>query len=416
MVIRYFRLSVSFFLTLIFLFSLDLHAQTAKTREQLEREKAEVQARLKEFDVILRQTTTTKKNTIGELNVITKKFQTQAKLVNTLDREVKLINQEISSTETKIQSLEQQLVDLKAEYGRMIYNASKLNRGLSIVAFVFSSSNFNQLYMRLMYLKQYTDSRKQQAIQIQKLSEQLAEERITLDEKKKQKVIVLEQEQREKLELDEVKKEQQGIVNSLTKKEKDIKRQIAATKKQQDQLNSMIKKVIQDEIRLAEAASKKENSTATKSAGSSMPMTPEVAALSSSFAGNRGRLPWPVETGFVSQGFGSYPHPTLKGIMMDSDGIDIRTQPNSNVRAVFDGTVTKITSMPGFGGTVIIKHGEYYTMYSKLKTISVKTGQAVKAKDIIGQVASGADGESEVHFQTWKGLTVMDPSSWITSK
>lgn len=413
---RIFRLSVNFLAGFIFLLSLDVAAQTAKTREQLEREKAEIQARLKEFDVILKQTTATKKNTIGELNVITKKFQTQAKLVNTLDREVKLINQEITSTETKIQTLEQQLVDLKAEYGRMIYNASKLNRGLSIVAFVFSSSNFNQLYMRLMYLKQYTDSRKQQAVQIQKLSAQLAGERITLDEKKKEKVVVLQQETQEKTALDQVKKEQQGIVNGLTKKEKEIKKQITATKKQQDQLNSMIKKVIQDEIRLAEAASKKDNSTSTKSSGSSMPMTPEVAALSKSFAGNKGRLPWPVETGFVTQVYGDNPHPTLKGISIPNDGIDIRTQPNSNVRAVFDGTVTKVTSMPGYGGTIIIKHGEYYTLYSRLKTITVKSGQTVTAKDILGQVAANENGESEVHFQTWKGLQKMDPSTWITSK
>src|SRR5690606_25570045 len=147
-----------------------ISAQTSLTREELEKQKAEVQARLKEFDKILRQTTATKKNTIGELNAVTRQFQTQNRLVNTLDREVKLINQEINETETKIASLESQLKELKAEYGRMIYNASKLNRGLSIVSFVFSSSNFNQLYARLMYLKQYTDSRKQQAAQIEKLS------------------------------------------------------------------------------------------------------------------------------------------------------------------------------------------------------------------------------------------------------
>ncbi|SFU17971.1 Septal ring factor EnvC, activator of murein hydrolases AmiA and AmiB [Algoriphagus locisalis] len=394
----------------------DLAAQTKKTREELEKQKAEVQARLLEFDKILKQTTATKKNSIGELNAVTRQFQTQTRLVNTLDREVKLINQEIQETEDKIESLEVQLKELKAEYGRMIYNASKLNRGLSIVSFVFSSANFNQLYSRLMYLKQYTDSRKQQAAQIEKLSLELIDQRALLDDKKAEKEKVLAEEQKERAALDKMKREQQGLVNTLTSKEKEIKKQITATKKQQDQLNKMIKQVIEDEIRRAEAAAKKENSTATKSSGSSMPMTPEVAALSKSFAGNQGRLPWPVETGFVSQGYGTYPHPTLKGITMESDGIDIRTQPNSNIRAVFDGTVTKITTMPGFGGTVIIKHGEYYTMYSKLKTISVKSGQTVSAKDVIGQVATGADGEAEVHFQTWKGLTVMNPSAWLTSK
>jgi septal ring factor EnvC (AmiA/AmiB activator) len=413
---RKYVLIALFFGGLFSLYSGELIAQSKKTREELEREKAAVQERLKEFDAILRQTTATKKNTIGELNAITRRFQTQTRLVNTLDREIKLINQEIDETKFKISSLESELMALKAEYGRMIYNASKLNRGLSIVAFVFSSGNFNQLYARLMYLKQYTDNRKQQAVQITKLSQELSTERITLDQRKSEKVKVLSEEQKERQELERLKQTQQGVVNTLSSKERTIKVQITATKKQQDQLNRMIKQVIEVEIRRAEVASKKEKSTATKSAGTSMPMTPEVAALSSSFAGNKGRLPWPVETGFVSQRYGTYPHPTLKGIVMENDGIDIRTQPNSIVRTVFDGTVTKITTMPGYGGTIIIKHGEYYTMYSKLKTIAVKSGQKVTAKDVIANVATGPDGEAEVHFQTWKGLQVMDPSTWLKSK
>ena len=277
-------------LILLAFISMEALAQTSKTREELEREKAEVQAKLREFDAILKQTAATKKNTIGELNAITQQFQTQNRLVNTLDREVKLLNQEISTTENRIASLEQQLKDLKAEYGRMVYNASKLNRSLSIVAFVFSSSSFNQLYMRLKYLKQYSDSRKQQAEQIQKVAAELAEIRVELDLRKSDKEKVLAEERLERAKLEELRKEQQTMVNTLTRKETSIKRQITATKKQQQQLESMIRKAIEDEIRLAEAAAKKENSKATKSAGSSMPMTPEVAALSSSFAGNKGGL------------------------------------------------------------------------------------------------------------------------------
>lgn len=407
---------IPFLFLFLFFGSFDSYSQTKKTREELEREKAEVQARLREFDAILKQTTANKKTSLGELNALTRQFQTQDRLVNTLNREVRLINQEISETEKKISELELQLKELKEEYSRMIYSSSRINRSLSIVAFVFSSGNFNQLYMRLKYLRQYSASRKQQAQQIEKLSVDLADQRILLDKRKADKVAVLNEEQVEKGELERLRKSQQGVVNTLSKKEKDIQRQIAATKKQQDQLNRMIKQVIEDEIKRAEAEARKSNTTTTKKAGTSMPMTPEAAALSSSFAGNKGKLPWPVETGFVSQRYGSYPHPTLKGIMLESDGIDIRTQPNSNVRTVFTGTVTKITTMPGFGGTVIIKHGEYYTMYSRLKNITVKSGQTIKAKDIIGQVGVNAEGESEVHFQTWKGLQIMDPATWITSK
>ncbi|WP_026966992.1 murein hydrolase activator EnvC family protein [Algoriphagus terrigena] len=407
---------ILFLFLLLFLGSSDTFSQTTKTREELEREKAEVQARLREFDAILKQTTANKKTSLGELNALTRQFQTQNRLVNTLDREIRLINQEIAETEEKISELESQLKELKAEYSRMIYSSSKINRGLSIVAFVFSSGNFNQLYMRLKYLRQYSESRKQQAAQIEKFSLELAEQRTLLDQRKADKVTVLSEEQKEKAELERLRKSQQGVVNTLSKKERDIQRQITATKKQQDQLNRMIKKVIEDEIKRAEAEAKKANTTTTKKAGTSMPMTPEAAALSSSFAGNRGKLPWPVATGFIAQSYGTYPHPSLKGITLESDGIDIRTQPNSSVRTVFDGTVTKITTMPGFGGTVIIKHGEYYTMYSRLKNISVKSGQAVKAKDIIGEAGTNGEGETEIHFQTWKGLQIMDPATWISSK
>lgn len=405
-----------FLLFFLMLGSVETFSQTKKTREELEREKAEVQARLREFDAILKQTTATKQTSIGELNALTRQFQTQNRLVNTLDREVRLINQEITDTEKKISDLESQLKDLKAEYARMVYKSSKLNRGLSIVAFVFSSSTFNQFYMRLKYLKQYSDSRKQQAAQIEKLSVELVDQRALLDQKKADKVAVLAEEQKERAELERLRQSQQGVVNTLSKKETDIKRQITATKKQQEQLNRMIKQVIEEEIRRAEAEANKANSTTTKKAGTSMPMTPEAAALSSSFAGNKGKLPWPVETGFVSQGYGTYPHPTLKGIVLDSDGLEIRTQPNSNVRSVYDGTVSKISTIPGYGLTVIIKHGEYFTMYSRLKNIAVKVGQTIKAKETIGQVADNPNGQAEVHFQTWKGLQIMDPATWITSK
>ena len=390
--------------------------QTKKSREQLEKDKLEIQKRLKEFDAILKQTTTTKKTSIKELNAITNQFQSQNRLVNTIDREVTLLSSEIFETENQIAALEKQLSELKAEYGRMIYTSSKLNRGLSIVAFVFSSANFNQLYMRLKYLRQYTDSRKQQAAQIEKVSTDLANKRLQLDETKEKKVQVLVEEKTEKENLEKMRQEQQGLVNTLSKKERDIQKQITATKKQQEQLNRMIKSAIEAEIKLAEAAAKKEKSTTTKKAGTSMPMTPEAAALSTSFAGNKGKLPWPVEQGIVSQRYGTYPHPSLKGITLENDGIDIRTQPNANVRAVFDGVVSRVTTIPGYGNTLIIKHGEYFTMYSRLKTITVTAGQTVKAKGVIGQVATNAEGIAEVHFQTWKGLQIMDPATWIIPK
>jgi septal ring factor EnvC (AmiA/AmiB activator) len=402
---------------LIFLGSLsDSFSQTQKTRAQLEKEKADVQKRLMEFDQILKQTSARKKNTLGELKAVISQLDARVAYIHTLNREVNLINREIGETEQKIGSLENDLINLKEEYAQMIYTSSKLNRGVTIMTFIFSSSTFKQFYMRLKYLKQYSDARKKQVAQIEQVNADLEDQRRVLEEKREEKKLVINQEQIQKKQLDNLKNEQQGIVTTLTQKEEELKKEIAETKKQQEQLNKLIRMVIEEEIRLAEAEAKKEDSNTSTAPGSKIPLTPEAAALSSSFAGNKGNIPWPVETGFISRRYGTHPHPSLKGIMETNDGVDIQTNSDEIVRSVFDGVVTKITTVPGMGGTVIIKHGEYYTMYSRLKTISVKSGQQVSSSAPIGTVYTNGDGISEVHFQTWKGLEVMNPSIWLSQK
>jgi septal ring factor EnvC (AmiA/AmiB activator) len=395
----------------------DAYSQTKKTRAQLEKEKAEVQKRLTEFDKILKQTATRRKNSLGELNAVTSKLEAQMAYIRTLNREVNLIDKEISETEEKIVRLEKDLENLKEEYRNMIYVSYKLNSGVTIMTFIFSSSTFKQFYMRLRYLKQYSDARKKQVEEIQKINLALEDQRALLESKKKEKQVAIDQEQVQRRQLDLLKNEQQTIVQTLTQKEEELKKEIAATKKQQEQLNKLITMVIEEEIRAAEAEAKKANTrTTTTAPGGKIPLTPEAAALSSSFAGNRGKIPWPVASGFISRRYGTHPHPTLRGIMETNDGVDIQTNSNETVRAVFDGTVTKITTVPGMGGTVIIRHGEYYTMYSRLKTISVRSGQQVKTNSPIGTVYTNKDGVSEVHFQTWKGLEVMNPAVWLSQK
>jgi len=393
-----------------------LLAQTSKTRAQLEKEKAAVQERLKEFDEILRKTSARKKNTISELNLVNKQLETRVSYIKTLNSEVALLNREIRETQGMISSLEEDLKTLKQEYAQMIYVSSKLNRGVTVLTFIFSSSTFKQFYMRLRYLKQYSDARKKQVEQIKKVNADLQHQKNKLESQRAGKQDALKEEQNQKKELDALKQEQQGLVQTLSAKEAEIRKDIEKTKKEQEELNRLIRKVIEEEIRRAEAEAKKANSKSTKAAGASMPLTPEAAALSSSFAENQGKLPWPVEKGFVSKSYGKHPHPTLKDIMITNDGVDIQTNPDEAVRAVFDGTVTKISTVPGMGGTIIIRHGEYYTMYSRLKTIAVKSGQTVKANDKIGEVSTGNNGIAEVHFQTWKGLQVMNPSIWLSGK
>ncbi|AFL82779.1 membrane-bound metallopeptidase [Belliella baltica DSM 15883] len=394
----------------------DAFAQTKKSREQLEKERAEVQKKLLEFDKILKQTAASKKTSLGQLSVVNKQLETRVTYIRTLSREVTLIDTEIAETEKRIKSLENDLSNLKIEYSNMVYTSSKMNQGMTITTFIFSSSTFKQFYMRLKYLKQYTDARKKQVEQIKIVSEDLASQRVRLEEKRLEKQQVINKEEEQRRQLAQARVEQQTIVSSLNRQEIDLRKKIVQAKRQQENLNNLIKRAIEDEIKRAEAEAKKSNSTATKASGSSIPLTPEAAALSSSFAGNKGKLPWPVETGFISKKFGTHPHPTLKGIVEDNDGVDIQTAPNSNVRSVFDGEVIKVGTIPGYGGTIVVKHGEYYTMYSKLKVISIKTGDKIKAKQVLGQVYTNKDGVAEVHFETWKGLQPMNPSTWLAGQ
>jgi len=412
--IKYITLSILLLLFIYPIFS--SFSQSGKSRAELEKEKTEIQKRLKEFDQILRRTSETKKASMGQLTAVSKQLQVRITYIKTLNNEVKLIEKDIAESQKKIKALEKELIYLKEEYSKMIFTTSKFSGGLTMTAFIFSSSSFRQFYMRLKYLKQYSDARKKQVEQIEIITNELDFQRSNLEKKKLEKQNLLNQEEKQKIELDQSKQEKEKIVKELTVQEQDLRKKIASAKKQQENLNKMIKQIIEEEIRKAEAEAKLKNSTTTKPAGSTMPMTPEAAALSSSFAGNMGKLPWPVESGFVSKKFGSHPHPTLKGITEENDGVDIQTQPNANVRAVFDGEVTKIFTVPGYGGTVVIKHGEYYTMYSKLKVISTKTGDKVKGKQTIGQVYTNKEGVAEVHFQTWKGLSPMNPSLWLSGK
>jgi septal ring factor EnvC (AmiA/AmiB activator) len=207
------------------------------------------------------------------------------------------------------------------------------------------------------------------------------------------------------------------MVNTLSQREEEVRKEIAATKKQQAELNRLIKNVIAEEMRLAKAAEKPATAPKTKQPiRKNLPEAPRVNNLSASFSSNKGNIPWPVDNGFISKKYGTYPHPTLKGISETNDGVDIQTNNNAPVKSVFPGTVTKITTVPGMGGTIIIKHGEFYTMYSRLKTIAVKSGQEVQSSTVIGYVYADEDGYSELHFQTWKGLQVMNPSIWLSSK
>ncbi len=389
---------------LILLLPLSLHAQ--KSKAQLEKEKRENLQRIKEAEKILSETASKRKSSLGQLSAINQQVEASEALIKSYTSEVSLLNSEISEINELIASLESDLTNLKKEYASMAYSASKASTGLNQLTFLFSAKSFNQFLRRYQYMKQYGEARKNQVEQIQKVTVALSSQRESIEAKRVEKNILLNQQVAQTKNLLDLKRKQNGLLQSLTQREGELKRELAERKEEMQSLDKLIADIVKKEI---EASSK-------GTSKSKISMTPEAAMLSSSFEGNKARLLWPVESGFISSRFGTHPHPVLKGIMIDNQGVDIQTNQQEKVRAVFDGQVKTVAMVPGMNNVVIIQHGDYFTLYARMTKVSVKPGQAIKAKEVIGEVYTDKDGISELQFQIWKNNVKLDPQAWLFPK
>lgn len=381
--------------SVVFIFSF-APAWSQKTKSQLQKEKEKNIAKIKEVETILTQTTTLKKNTMGELNALNQRIQVQEKLIGSIKSEVNLLDGDIKENTDIIEALEEDLKELKKEYAAMLYAAQKANNSVTKLTFLFSAASFDQFVMRLRYMEQYSATRKIQAEQIQKVQVELTAQVNEIKTKREEKNKLLNEELEENNQLASLKQKQNTLVKNLSKEERTLKRDLDNTKKAVARLDKLINDLIKEEM-AKEAKAAKSN---------------DAVALSSSFAENKTKFPWPVN-GFVSQKFGKQNHPVLKGIVLQNDGVNIQTKEQEKVRTIFDGEIRQIAYVQMFGGTVIIRHGEYYTVYSGLKDIQVKVGDKVKARQEIGSIQANTEGIPELRFQIRKNTTALDPQSWL---
>ncbi|HEY5751447.1 MAG TPA: peptidoglycan DD-metalloendopeptidase family protein [Chryseolinea sp.] len=383
-------------LFLIFGF-LSFSAVAQKSKAQLQKEKQQNLEKIKEVEKIIEETSAQKKNSIGELSALNQRVREQEKLVGSIKGEVNFLDSEISDNNDIILVLEEDLDDLKKEYSAMLFAAQKANNSTTRLTFLFSSKSFDQLVMRLRYMDQYSETRKLQAEQITKVQEELsghvAEIRVRREEKNK----LLNEEQTEGTNLISLKQKQNSLVKTLEKEEKKLRKDLEETKQAVAKLDKLIEDLIKEEMERA-ARSKKSEGTVT---------------LSNSFEENRNKFMWPVSSGFVSQRFGRQNHSVLKGVVVQNNGVNIQTQENEKVKSIFEGEVRRVAFIQGLGSTVIIKHGEYLTVYAGLKEVFVRSGQKVTTNQEIGKVLSNNEGVSELRFQIFKNTTALDPSSWL---
>lgn len=393
----------------LLVFSIDGFAQSKK---ELEAKKRKLQNEINYTNKLLKENEKTKKTSLNQLRQINKTISSREKLIYAMQDEINYYADSIASQEKDIDTLEMELAQLKNEYAEMIQNAYKNRSSYDKMMFIFSANNFNQAFKRLKYFQQYAQFRQAQGKQILMTKSEIDNQIKLLEAVKASKEGLLKAKRNEYNILASEKQKKQEVYNSLKGKEKQLKKQLSQKVAAAKKIDRAIAKIIEEEIRKAREAAKK--------AGKSekgFPLTPEARELSNNFVANKGKLPWPVAEGVITGKFGEHPHPTLKNVKVQNNGIDISTKKGNLGRAVFEGTVNSVFIVPGAGKVVLIQHGEYFTSYSPFKEVYVKNGDKVSTKQNLG-ILIGEEGESSsiMHLEIWKVMTKLNPATWIFKK
>ncbi|WP_423147426.1 murein hydrolase activator EnvC family protein [Rubrolithibacter danxiaensis] len=377
----------------------------------------------------LNKTSSSKRLSLKQINALNAQIRLREEKIRTINSEVRLLDNQISENTNTVHSLQSQLIKLKKEYAGMVLFAFRNQSAYSKLMFIFAAKDFNQAYKRLKYLQQFGEYRKKQARYIQETQKELGIKIVELDKNKREKSSLLQDQEKEKATLGNEKNNQAKVLTSLSKQERQLKQELTQKQKESKRLNRAIQNAIEREIaearrkaeeeaREAAAKAKAENRDAPTAKplarGSSiLAATPEAAKLSSDFLSNRGRLPWPVAVGTIVEGFGNHGYGV--NVTVENNGVDIKTAEGAAVRAVFSGDVSTVQNIGGMYA-VLIRHGEYFTVYSNLKSVSVSRGQKVSVKQTIGTVLTDAsDGTTQLHFEVRKGALPMNPEGWLAN-
>jgi len=394
---------------------------SAQDKTSLENQKSFLLEEIEKVEAQLKEKQKAKVGKVEELNALSNKINARQSLINNLEKQIKDFNREIDETEKNINQLSNNVGALKEEYARMIRSAYKNKSDYTTLLFLFSSENFREAVKRMRYLRQYSAFRKRQYNLIEDNIQYLEDEKLVLEESKAEKNVLLQEEKGQAKKLKQEKAQQDELVNLIENEEQDLQQEIdkkrEATRKLQAEITAIIQKEIEAaraKVTASESSSGTSASTKKKPASELLNLTPEAKALSADFENNRGKLPWPVEQGYISEYFGKKKHAYLKHVETENNGVDISTSADSKVRAVFEGEVMNVAFSPSFQAAIIIRHGKYFTVYTHIKEALVETGDKVSTKQAIGIVYTDASsGKTKMHMEIWKGDKKLNPSSWL---
>ncbi|MBU1370926.1 MAG: peptidoglycan DD-metalloendopeptidase family protein [Bacteroidetes bacterium] len=404
---RIFSFCVIILLPLFALLPMPVEAQDVNTLEQ---DKKRIEEEIAYSNKILEETTQNKELTLDQLMVLRAKISKRANLLATIQKQLMHVESRISKSSREIERLQNELVALNREYAKMIQIAYRNRGSYNKLIFLFSAEDFNQAFQRMKYLQQYAAFRRAQIERIETTTEKLNKELNTLDQERNKQKSLLEAERREHIALQTEQQSVDQSVKKLSRKEQQLQKTIRDKEREAQKLQRTIEAIIAEEVRRA----KLDKTDKVPREDRLLELTPEELNLSNAFAGNKGRLPWPTERGIIDSRFGNQPHPVLKKVTIKNNGIDIATQKGAQARAVFDGIVVSTNSISAANNAVIVRHGDYFTVYSNLEEVYVKRGDKVKTKDLIGRIHTDkSSAKTSIHFELWKGRQIVDPASWL---
>lgn len=414
-----------FFFLLLFCFATPMWSQPP-TQEELEQRKAKIQLEIQEKEKLLQSVKSKEKSVVNQLLIQKEKIGLKEKLIRTTEKQTKLLSNDIYINQLKINQLNRDLEKLREDYAQMIVKSYKSRSEQSRAMFLLSSENFLQAYKRAQYMKQYASYRKMQGEEIKGKTKQLEDYNVKIGAQKQEKEKLIAENEKEKQELEKEKQEQEKIANQI-KKEKgkiaaEIKKKQQETKRIDDQIKRMIREAIAAANRKTAAANAKANPKTTAAEKKAMEsstkiiLTPEGKIVSDNFKANKGRLPWPVEKGAITLGYGDQPHPVFRTLTVHNSGIEISTESGSTARAVFAGEVTQVQQLTPLKKAVAVKHGDYFTIYQNLSSVNVSVGDKVSAKQVLGKIKTDSDGKTVLKFLVLQNTTFFNPTGWLSGR
>ena len=381
--------------------------QTSKKQKELEAQRLRLKKEIKQINSILFNNIKTRKSALTQVEDLQVKLNVRLELIKVTNEQANLLTTRISINERNISTNRLELRNLKDEYANLIQKSYESKSLQNRLMFLFSSESFLQAYKRVQYLKQYASYRRKQGKAIANKTKLLQELNQTLNNEKAEKILLIEENRLVQKQIEKDAQDQKSLIKTLERKQTSLASQISKKEKQQKAIDREINRLIREAI----AAS---NKALGKKRKKTFQLTPEAKLIADNFKANKGRLPWPLEKGVVVQGFGRQRHPVVKTTTIQSNGVILATEPLAQVRAVFEGEVMSVIVIKGSNPSVLIRHGNFITLYTNLAKLYVTKGEKVNAKQAIGEVFTNQQtGKTQFQFGIFNNVNALNPKEWV---